>query len=109
MKKIKTEQVAAQEDLLQQLVSDYTTQKQQSLMQMKKGQLSKEAFLAEAAGHIAAYYKRSKKQDQQLLDAFEQYVFGYSRLSKLIDDRTVSDIRVVGYDNVRIKRKGQRI
>ena len=109
MKKIKTEQVAAQEDLLQQLVSDYTTQKQQSLMQMKKGQLSKEAFLAEAAGHIAAYYKRSKKQDQQLLDAFEQYVFGYSRLSKLIDDRTVSDIRVVGYDNVRIKRKGQRM
>ena len=62
MKKIKTEQVAAQEDLLQQLVSDYTTQKQQSLMQMKKGQLSKEAFLAEAAGHIAAYYKGQKSR-----------------------------------------------
>ena len=37
-------------------MEDYTTGKQQSLMQMKKGQLGREAFLEEAARHIAAYY-----------------------------------------------------
>jgi len=106
---IKTEDCAAEEDLLQRLVEDYTMGKQQSLMQMKKGQLSKEVFLAEAARHIATYYSLTGEQEKRLLEAFEQYIFGYSRLSALIDDKTVSDIRVVGYDNIRIKRKGQRM
>lgn len=95
--------------MLQQLVEDYTTGKQQSLMQMKRGQLTKEVFLEEAASHIATYYNLSEEQRKSLLEAFEQYIFGYSRLSVLIDDKTVSDIRVVGYDNIRIKRKGQRM
>ncbi len=109
MKEIKTEQDAVGEELLQDLVNDYTTQKQQSLMQMRKGQISKEAFLAEAAGHIAVYYPSTEKEQRKLLEDFEQYIFGYSRLSALINDRTVSDIRVVSYDNIRIKRKGQRM
>ena len=109
MRDIKTKQDAVGTDLLQELVNDYTTQKQQSLMQMRKGQLSKEAFLAEAAGHIATYYPSSAERQGKLLEDFEQYIFGYSRLSALIDDRTVSDIRVVSYDNIRIKRKGQRM
>ena len=109
MRNIKTEQDAVRTDLLQALVNDYTTQKQQSLMQMRKGQLTKEAFLAEAAGHIATYYPSSEEGQKKLLQDFEQYIFGYSRLSVLIDDRTVSDIRVVSYDNIRIKRRGQRM
>ena len=109
MRDIKTEQDAAATDLLQALVNDYTTQKQQSLMQMKKGQLSKEAFLAEAASHIATYYPTHAESRKKLLEDFEQYIFGYSKLSALIDDRSVSDIRVVSYDNIRIKRRGQRM
>ncbi len=95
--------------MLQELVSDYTTQKQQSLMQMRKGQLSREAFLAEAAGYISAYYPAGQEGQKKLLEEFEQYIFGYSRLSALIDDKTVTDIRVVSYDNIRIKRKGKRM
>ena len=109
MDQIKTQQNAVGRDLLQELVNDFTTQKQQSLMQMKKGQLSREAFLAEAASHIASYYPSAEEERKRLLEDFEQYIFGYSRLSGLIDDRAVSDIRVVSYDNIRIKRKGQRI
>lgn len=105
---IKTEYSASEENLLEQLVRDYTTQKQQSLMQMKKGKLARDAFLAEAAGHIAAYYPMEKAKEEQLLRDFEKYIFGYSRLSELIDDKTISDIRVVSHDNIRIKRKGQR-
>lgn len=102
-KKVKTA------ELLQQLVDDYTTQKQHSLMQMKKGQLTKELFLAEASAHIRTYYRLADEERKKLLEEFEQYIFGYSRLSSLIDDRTVSDIRVVGYDNIRVKRRGQRM
>ncbi|MBQ2803427.1 MAG: CpaF family protein [Lachnospiraceae bacterium] len=97
------------EDSLQRLVDDYLTQKQTSLMQMKKGVLDKEAFLAEAGKHITLYYNLSKKEQEKLLKAFEQYIFGYSRLSPLIDDTTISDIRVIGYKNIRIKREGRRM
>ena len=97
------------ENLLQQLVDDFSTQKQHSLMQMKKGQLTKELFLSEAAAHIQTYYNIGGEVQKRLLEQFEQYIFGYSRLSCLIDDRTVSDIRVVGYDNIRVKRKGRRM
>lgn len=95
--------------MLQALVNDYITQKQQSLMQMRKGQLSREDFLAEAAGYIATYYPSPDEGQRKLLEDFEQYIFGYSRLSALIDDKTVSDIRVVSYDNIRIKRRGRRM
>ena len=95
MNQIKTQQNAVGRDLLQELVNDFTTQKQQSLMQMKKGQLSREAFLAEAASHIASYYPSAEEERKRLLEDFEQYIFGYSRLSGLIDDKAVSDIRVV--------------
>lgn len=58
-------------------------------------------------GHIAHYYPASAKQQEKLAQSFEQYVFGYSVLSPLIDDRDISDIRVVSYDNVRVKRLGK--
>ena len=97
------------EDSLQRLVEDYLTQKQTTLMQMKKGILNKQSFLQEADAHIRACYGLSDRERQELLKAFEQYIFGYSRLSPLIDDGSVSDIRVVGYDNIRVKREGQRM
>ena len=94
---------------MQRLVDDYLTQKQTSLMQLKKGKLDRKAFLQEAEHHIASYYDVSPQEKQELLKDFEQYIFGYSRLSPLIDDSSISDIRVVGYDNVRIKREGKRM
>lgn len=105
---IKTE-YGASETHLQRLTEEYTLQKQQSLMQMKKGLMTKDAFLEEASQHIRTYYHRTAEEDAGLLKEFEQYIFGYSRLSPLIDDRTVSDIRVLGYRNVRVKRKGRRM
>lgn len=97
------------EDGLQRLVDDYLTQKQATLMQMKKGKLDRKAFLKEADEHIRNYYEMSAKERKELLKAFEEYIFGYSRLSPLIDDSHVSDIRVVAYDNIRVKREGKRM
>lgn len=97
------------EERLQGLVNDYTTQKQPSLIQMKKGVIGREAFLEEAGAHIAAYYEGSEKENKALLKAFEQYIFGYSRLSPLIDDNEITDIRIVSHDNIRVKREGRRM
>ncbi|MDE6015156.1 MAG: Flp pilus assembly complex ATPase component TadA [Acetatifactor sp.] len=94
---------------LRQLVDDYLTQKQTSLIQMRRGELSREAFLQEAAAHLERRGLAVGKLADQILAAFEQYIFGYSKLSPLIDDRSVSDIRVISHDNIRIKREGRRM
>ena len=94
---------------LQALVNDYITQKQQVLLQLKKGILSKEEFLEEVKKHIQSHYPGSEQGMGELLLCFEQYVFGYSRLSPLIDDPEVSDIRVVSFSDIRVKRNGKRM
>ena len=106
----KTQQNDSVEEGLRQLVDDYLTQKQLSLMQMRRGTLSRKDFLQEARDHIRRRQPAIRAADlDQILDAFEQYIYGYSKLSPLIDDRSVSDIRVVSHDNIRIKRYGQRM
>jgi len=97
------------EEGLQRLVDDYLTQKQTSLVQMKKGVLDKKTFLQEVENHVRLYYQLGPRERTELLKAFEQYIFGYSHLSPLIDDAGISDIRVVGYNNIRVKREGKRM
>ncbi len=95
--------------LLGRLIDDYSTRKQPSLIQMKKGLISRESFLEEVRQYVQTAYAAAPQQAQELTNLFEQYIFGYSRISPLIDDREISDIRIVSHDNIRVKRRGQRM
>ncbi|MCH5343316.1 MAG: CpaF family protein [Acetatifactor sp.] len=106
---VSDKQISSVDEGLQKLVNDYITQKQASLMQMKKGVITKEEFLEDARKHIAAYYYVPPGMTEKLVKAFEEYVFGYSRLSPLIDDASISDIRVISHDCIRVKREGKRM
>lgn len=97
----------AVEEGLRELVDDYLTKKQTSLMQMRRGSLGRDQFLLEAEEHLRRKYREDIAK--QILDAFEQFIFGYSRLSVLIDDRDISDIRIIRHDNIRVKKKGVRM
>ena len=44
----------------------------------------------------------------ELLQTFYDYVFGYHILEPLINDEAISDIKILHYDNIRIKVNGQR-
>ncbi len=96
-------------ELLGRLIDDYSTKKQPSLIQMKKGLLSRESFLGEAAEYAQLGYGITPEQARELTGLFEQYIFGYSRISPLIDDAEISDIRIVSHDNIRIKKRGRRM
>jgi len=112
MKNTQTRQefaVDLMETHLQNLVNDYITQKQTSLLQVKKGMTDREDFLEEARSYIALHYELEEEQIHELLKRFEEYIYGYSRLSPLIDDGEISDIRVIGFDNIRVKKNGKRM
>ena len=59
-----------------------------------------------------AEYLLAKKVDHEIIDEvlrkFYDYVFGYHILEPLINDENISDIKVLRYDNVRIKVNGER-
>lgn len=95
-------------EALRQLVDEYLTQKQTSLMQMRRGNLSKEQFLQEAEEHLKHKGCYQKKMLSRILEEFERYIFGYSRLSVLIDDPEISDIRVLSHEDIRVKKSGKR-
>jgi len=95
--------------LLGRLVDDYSTKKQPSLIQMKKGLISREIFLGEVTQYARLTYGVTPEQASELTDLFEQYIFGYARISPLIDDAEISDIRIVSHDNIRVKRQGRRM
>ncbi len=97
------------EELLQNLIDDYTTTKQLELVQMHKGVIEKEQFLQGARKHLANYYTPTEEVANEVIKFFEQYIFGYSKVAPLIDDIDISDIRIVSYDNIRIKKEGQRM
>lgn len=98
----------ARGSLLCTLVDDFVAQKQDFLAKTQDGLISREAFLEEVRAHIAYYYELSGEQEETLSKEFEQYVFGYSVLAPLLEDEEITDIRVISFERVRIKRKGVR-
>ena len=94
---------------LKRLIDDFSTREQQTLIWMKKGSISREEFLAKVNVFVRESYELDQDKGKELVDMFEQYIFGYSRISPLIDDAEISDIRIISFDNIRIKRKGKRM
>ena len=77
------------EEGLKTIVEDYVSQKQARLLALKKGNITRSEFMLEAEEHIKKYIPLPEESRRELLDRFEEYVFGYSRLSVLIDDPDV--------------------
>jgi len=97
------------QSMLKKLIEDFSAEKQQELIRMKKGLLSREEFVEEVKRFVLETYQLVPEQVRELVELFEQYIFGYSRISPLIDDGEISDIRIISYDNIRVKKKGQRM
>lgn len=49
-----------------------------------------------------------KEVREKTLDKFETYILRYGEIDELIADPTISDIKVLSKDNIRIKRLGKR-
>lgn len=96
------------DELLENIISDYSTTKQRVIMELHRNMITREEFLRDAEELAQTRYHASGNVLQEVIKKFEQYVFAYSILTPLIEDPDISDIRCVSYDNVRVKEKGKR-
>lgn len=108
-KKSSKKKVKDSEELVECLLNDYTTIKQSMVMQVRRGNIKKEEFLEDARSYIADYYNAAPETMKESMELFEQHIFGYSRLTPLINDPDISDIRCVSFNKVRVKRRGVRM
>lgn len=98
------------QELLDNLIEDYSGLMQKEVMNVRRNLVTREAFLGSAAQYLGQTYGNRSMQcaREQAIREFEQYIFGYYRLQGLLDDKEISDIRIVAWDNIRFKKKGHR-
>lgn len=100
--------VMDEEKLLQNLIDDYSTMKQDIIIRLRNGKISRDIFLDDVKRQIARYSKDAEI-NEKVLQAFEQYILGYSRLTPLIEDPSITDIHCISNDTIWIKKKGRRM
>ncbi len=103
-----TEMLSARRPILGTIADEYIARRGNQLISLKRGLMTKEKFMEDAAEFISENYGDEAGENGELLKEFEEYVFGYSRLSVLIDDPDISDIRVMSHDCIRVKKCGKR-
>lgn len=95
------------EQWLEQLIEYFTKVEKHSLNLVERGQKSRKVFLSEAYEYLRQR-KFPEKQIPELLEQFAKYIWGYHILEELLEDESISDIKVLNYNNIRIKRYGHR-
>ncbi len=96
-------------DLLESLTDEYISRKGNELILLRRGVITKEKFMADAGDYILSRFGGDVSLKDTLIKEFEEYIFGYSILTPLIDDPEISDIRVTAHNSIRIKRAGKRV
>ncbi len=92
---------------LEELINYFTKVEKHSLSQVERGQKSRKVFLGEAY----EYLRRRGMPERMIpavLEQFAKYIWGYHVLEELIEDESISDIKVLAHNNIRIKRYGKR-
>ena len=65
-------------------------------------------FRAEVTEYIRRIYRISDAKIQRFVTYIEQYIFKFHVLTEVMEAKDISDIKVLAWNNVRIKQLGQR-
>ena len=94
--------------VLEEIVEYFTKIEKRSLNMVHRGIKSQGALLEE----VREYVKQRHIPQEEIpfiLDQFRKYIWGYHVLEELINDDSISDIKVINENIIRIKRYGKRM
>lgn len=93
---------------LSAVLDHFTNIDKKSFLLVQRGLKSKDAFIEEVRHHLK---RRGNTPDiiEGVIEQFEKFIWGYHVLEDLINDPTISDIKVMDENNIRIKRHGKRM
>lgn len=93
---------------VENIIEYFVTQEAQTLTRMYRGLISKKEFLQLVHQYIVQVLRVEERYVNLIVEEVTKYIWGYRILSELIADPEVSDIRILAYDNIRIKKNGKR-
>lgn len=83
-------------------------------VKMNRGDVTRDEFIREVEKYLDKILPVKKGRDykdekEKIITKFKSWLWGFSVLESLIEDKEVSDIKVVSYNNVRQKKNGKRM
>lgn len=96
------------DSLLNDVIDHYTKVDMKSLNFVQRGIKTKLVFVEE----VREFLRRKESDDlviEEVIEQLKRFLWGYYILEDLIEDDTISDIKVISFDNIRIKRLGVRM
>lgn len=102
-------ELSREDEILEEILVYYTEQDTHWLADLESGILSKEHFAQHLWQRIQTLYGDLSDEDQMyIFQRFSSFMWGYDVITPLIEDPTISDIALVAYNNIQVKRYGER-
>ncbi|MDU4325589.1 MAG: ATPase, T2SS/T4P/T4SS family [Clostridium celatum] len=106
---IKEKETLTVSELLEMCLNHFIVTKPQTIGLVSRGQKSKESLNNELKTFLQGN-EVSEETLQKVQTEFDKYIWGYGKLDDLINNNDdVSDIKILSYDNIRIKKLGKRM
>ena len=93
------------------LTNYYSQANRPQISKLLNKSISKEAFCNDVRNQLYIYDIRKKFDDKlknEIVLKFYETIWGYSKINPLLEDDSISDIKIHSFDNIRIKQKGVR-
>lgn len=95
--------------LLNEMIHEFILKKPQLINAVERGIEEEKSLRKEVYNFLdKKVYGLDQNDKGFILKNFERYIWQYGELQELIDSDTISDIKTIDYDNVRIKEQGKR-
>lgn len=104
-----TKQSETAADKLFDEIVDYFTRVEKKTIHMVNRELVDKSVLNQMVVKYLADKQLKEEQIEETVKMFDAYVFGYHILEPLVNDDMISDIKIIRYDIVRIKKNGKRM
>lgn len=101
--------IEKQEKVLDNILEYFTKIEKRMVKDVRLGHISKKDFLGNVIRFLNKEYNLNSKEENIMLHRVEEAIFGYYVLDDLINDNSISDIKVISPNKIRIKRYGKRL
>lgn len=101
--------IKKQEFILDKILEYFTKIEKRMVRKARKGTISREDFFDHVTEFLRKKYELKQKEMEIMLYRVDESIFGYYVLEDLINDDSISDIKVISPDLIRIKRYGKRL
>lgn len=101
--------IEKQEAILDKVLEYFTKIEKRMVRKARKGDIKREEFFDHVTEFLSKKFDLNEKEMEIMLYRVDESIFGYYVLEDLINDDSISDIKVISPNLIRIKRYGKRL